>query len=755
MSTVYSPYRRREGGNLRVMFINPMDVRSLVETGFPHLGIGSLSAAIKRAFPGAETIVVKGHLQEWIHSWQPDVVAITSVSQYWDEARFHAQRAKQGNVPVMVGGVHATWLPDTMTDDMDVVALQEGEHTIVELLEIIREYGEFRPKALRRVDGVMFKDRGRVVRTEARAMVPDLDSLPHIDRSILPHSAHTGMFTSRGCPYRCLVGDTVVHTLDGDMPISSLVGRDDVMVLTRNENNYEPMYAHAKDIRMVEAGAEVVRVRFDDGSFIECTPDHEFMVFRYRNQYVPIEEERAVEAGCLQPGDQVRAMRLEKHPRSGRVSIATRRRVRRYRADLILEAMIGRGLEHGERCHHVDGVPSNDSPGNLQLTDVHKHTTLHPEVAERMRICNAAKDLTIERRRELGSMQRGKTRTLEQRLRYRESKLGPKNPHYNAARAHGRGRRSRVPGVVNHKVLSVEMLPERRDVYCMEVPGIHWFYANRVLVHNCTFCASTRYWPKVRFHSAAYVAEEIEELYRDGVRQVTFLDDLFVADKRRLVDIVERLGRRDMLGKLSYICNVRSNLVTEDLCRLLKDLGVKTVGIGMESANAESLAYLKGAGNITVDDHAMALQRLTDHGIVVHPSFIIGSPNETREQILETYRFIKGHRIPDFEVYVLMPFPGTPVWDYAVGRGLVGPDMKWERLRYTVTDFGPESIVLSEVLDYRELAELYKMFTDIRVRARQWAMLRQGVLHPWRAARFMARAMAGSLPEAYPPRRRQ
>lgn len=459
---------------MRVMFINPMDVRSLVETGFPHLGIGSLSAAIKRAFPGAETIVVKGHLQEWIHSWQPDVVAITSVSQYWDEARFHAQRAKQGNVPVMVGGVHATWLPDTMTDDMDVLALQEGERTIVELLEIIREYGEFRPKALRRVDGVMFKDHGKVVRTEARAMVPDLDSLPHIDRSILPHSAHTGMFTSRGCPY------------------------------------------------------------------------------------------------------------------------------------------------------------------------------------------------------------------------------------------------------------------------------------------GCVFCASTRYWPKIRFHSAAYVVEEIEELHRDGVRQVTFLDDLFVADKRRLVDIVERLGRRDLLGKLSYICNVRSNLVTDDLCRILKDLGVKTVGIGMESANAESLAYLKGAGSITVDDHARALQRLTDHGIVVHPSFIIGSPKETREQILETYRFIKDHRIPDFEVYVLMPFPGTPVWDYAVGRGLVSPDMKWERLRYTVTDFGPESIVLSEILDYKELAELYQMFTDIRVRARQWAMLRQGVLHPWRAARFVARAVAGgSLPEAYPPRRRQ
>ena len=472
MDTVYAPYRRREGRGLRVMFINPMDVRSMVETGFPHLGVGSLSAAIKRAFPGAETIVVKGHLQEWIHSWQPDVVGITSVSQYWDEARFHAQRAKQGGLPVMVGGVHATWLPETMTDDMDVMVLQEGERTVVELLELLEKHGEFRPKDLRRVDGVAFRDHGQLVRTQPRGMVPDLDYLPHIDRSILPHSGHTGMFTSRGCPY------------------------------------------------------------------------------------------------------------------------------------------------------------------------------------------------------------------------------------------------------------------------------------------HCTFCASTRYWPKMRFHSAGYVAEEIEWLYRDGVRQVTFLDDLFVADKRRLAELADLLGRRDLLGKLSYTCNVRSNLVTDDLCRILKDLGVKTVGIGMESANAESLAYLKGQGNITVDDHARALQRLSDHGIVAHPSFIIGSPKETREQILDSLRFIREHRVSDFEVYVLMPFPGTPVWDYAVSRGLVGPDMKWERLRYTVTDFGPQSIVLSEVLGYQELAELYKMFTDIRVRARQWSMVRQGLRHPLRAAGYVARVVAGgSTPEAYPPRR--
>jgi radical SAM superfamily enzyme YgiQ (UPF0313 family) len=458
---------------LRVMLVNPMDCKSLVETGFPHLGLGSLSAAMKRAFPGLETMIVRGHLQEWIHDWQPDILGITSVSQYWDEAKFHAQRAKQGGLPVIVGGVHATWLPETMTEDMDVLVLREGEQTIIELVRLFQAEGEFRPASLRSIPGIAFRQNGQVVRTTPRPMTPDLDSLPHIDRTILPHSYHTGMFTSRGCPY------------------------------------------------------------------------------------------------------------------------------------------------------------------------------------------------------------------------------------------------------------------------------------------GCVFCASTRYWPKMRFHSAEYVAEEIGRLHEEGVSQITFLDDLFVADKRRVVQLISLLGRRDLLGKLSYISNVRSNLVTDDLCRLLHDMNVKVVGLGMESANPETLAYLKGEGNITVEDHARALEKLANHRIIAHPSFIIGSPQETREQIMDSYRFIREHRIPDFEVYVLMPFPGTPVWDYAAQRGLVGPDMKWERLRYTVTDFGPQSIVLSERLGYQELADLYRMFTALRVRGRRVGMVKQAIKHPTRAILHAVRLIQGneSLPEPYPPRR--
>jgi len=740
---------------LRFMFVHPVDYKSLVETGFPHLGLGQLSASIKKRIPGVQTLIVRGHLQEWIHDWQPDIVGITAVSQYWDEAKFHAQRSKQGGLPVIVGGVHVTALPETMTEDMDVAVLTEGEQTIVDLVRLFQAEGEFRPASLRSIPGVAFRENGQLVKIAPRPMIPNLDLLPHIDRTILAHSYHTGMFTSRGCPYHCFVGGTIIHTIEGDVPISTQVGREDVMVLTRDPETQEPMYAKATHICKTQVDAELVRVHFDDGSHIDCTPEQKFKEFSYKNQTVPKETEREIEAKDLQPKQQVRAVRFEVQ-KSGRVTISTRRDINAYRGDLVLEAMLGRKLVKGERCHHGDRNPGNDSPRNVSLTDKHNHTKLHPEIAERMRRDNPAKNMTPEWRQKLTTSVTGKRRTLAQRLRYRDSKLGAKNPRYDPTITDRKPRKSRIYELmVNHKVSWVEKLEQRQDVYCMEVPGVHWFYANKVLVHNCTFCASTRYWPKMRFNSAAYVAEEICRLHSEGVTQITFLDDLFVADKRRLVEIHDLLGCKGLLGKISYICNVRSNLVTNDLCRLLHDMNVKVVGIGMESANPTTLAYLKGEGNISVEDHAKAFQRLTDHGIVVHPSFIIGSPLETREQIMDTYRFIREYRIPDFEMYVLMPFPGTPVWDYAAQRGLVGPDMKWDRLRYHVHDFGPGSIVLSERLTYEELNELYGMFNALRVKGRRIGMVKQAIKHPMRAVGYVVKVVQGNetLPEPYPPRR--
>lgn len=247
--------------------------------------------------------------------------------------------------------------------------------------------------------------------------------------------------------------------------------------------------------------------------------------------------------------------------------------------------------------------------------------------------------------------------------------------------------------------------PPARDL--LKIDRHTYIFTSRGCPYKCAFCASTRFWPKVRFFNAEYVVREITDLVRNyNVKLISFYDDLFIAHRERLKTIVSLVRKNGKLKNVRFTCNARVNLVDDEIVALLKEMNVASINLGLESGCERTLRYLKG--NVTVEQNLKAIKTIRKHRIACQGSFIIGSPSETREEILETYRFIKKVPLNLVEIYVLTPYPGTPVWDYAQSRGFVSEQMDWERLNVS---FGPNSkkvIVLSEVLSRREIERLYK-----------------------------------------------
>jgi radical SAM superfamily enzyme YgiQ (UPF0313 family) len=135
---------------------------------------------------------------------------------------------------------------------------------------------------------------------------------------------------------------------------------------------------------------------------------------------------------------------------------------------------------------------------------------------------------------------------------------------------------------------------------------------------------------------------------------------------------------------------------------------VVSVNMGMESGNGRVLQYLKGS-NISVAHHRDCIDRLHRHGIKANASFVIGSPDETKEEILDTLNFIKTSGLDFVETYVLTPFPGNPIWDYAKSIGVVSDDMDWSR--FTMDYYSnPNPIHLSSQLTSKEIKKLYRKF---------------------------------------------
>jgi radical SAM superfamily enzyme YgiQ (UPF0313 family) len=133
-----------------------------------------------------------------------------------------------------------------------------------------------------------------------------------------------------------------------------------------------------------------------------------------------------------------------------------------------------------------------------------------------------------------------------------------------------------------------------------------------------------------------------------------------------------------------------------------------------------------------VAQNEKAVATIQKHGIKVFGSFIIGSPSEEKGGILDTLRFIQRTGVDGFAVYVLTPFPGTPVWDYAEKRSLVSDNMDWSVLNVNFDDNFDSAIILSEKLGREEIRALYARFKRYDARRRFYVLAKKGLAQPWK-----------------------
>lgn len=201
--------------------------------------------------------------------------------------------------------------------------------------------------------------------------------------------------------------------------------------------------------------------------------------------------------------------------------------------------------------------------------------------------------------------------------------------------------------------------------------------SSRGCPYQCIYCAANTIHRRLyRKRSTENVMGEIEKLkYKFKVKRFTFYDDTFTLDNKRTMEICEALIKRD-LG-LEWNCITRADNLTKPLLGLMKKAGCSSVQIGVESGDDEILR-LSGRRE-TVEDVVKAVNWTKGVGMEVLGLFVIGLPYETKETIEKTISISKKLKIDYAQFSILVPLPGSTVWDMAQEKKvleIVSPE--WE-----------------------------------------------------------------------------
>jgi radical SAM superfamily enzyme YgiQ (UPF0313 family) len=146
------------------------------------------------------------------------------------------------------------------------------------------------------------------------------------------------------------------------------------------------------------------------------------------------------------------------------------------------------------------------------------------------------------------------------------------------------------------------------------------------------------------------------------VREFFFDDDTFTANLPRAREIAKKLAP---LG-LTWSCNSRANL-DYDTIKSFKDSGLRLFLVGYESGNEQILRNIKKG--VTLEEMRRFTKACHEAGVVVHGTFILGLPVETRETIEETIRFAQELDVFSMQVSLAAPYPGTELYEMARQSG--------------------------------------------------------------------------------------
>ncbi len=199
--------------------------------------------------------------------------------------------------------------------------------------------------------------------------------------------------------------------------------------------------------------------------------------------------------------------------------------------------------------------------------------------------------------------------------------------------------------------------------------------ASRGCPYGCIYCITSYFWGRrIRFRSAKSVADEVEYLVdKYKVKQLVFSDDELTVNRRFVYDFVKEMKERGI--DIPFSCGSRVDHVDRKYLEFLYKNGCNALYFGVESGRQETLDKI--GKKITIDQVVKVFNWINEIKEFAAASLILGFPWETIDDMKKTVDFAIKIKPSYAQFTVLTPYPGTPLFKYAVENNLI-EDWNWE-----------------------------------------------------------------------------
>jgi len=211
---------------------------------------------------------------------------------------------------------------------------------------------------------------------------------------------------------------------------------------------------------------------------------------------------------------------------------------------------------------------------------------------------------------------------------------------------------------------------------------------------------------KWRYRSAEHVLGEMQELHNQGYKSIYLSDDHFLLKRERIHAICQGIIDRKLEFRWGCEGRVDSQAVIEEFPFMAK-ANCSMLAFGVEAGTQKVLSRLKKRQNLNQIKNAVSEAKR--QGIqMAHGFFLLGSPDETEEDMLESFNFAARLKLDTFGFNRLCVYRGTPLWKEYVDRGIIDDEKDWNKW-FKCSDIDP-TVLSGEIINKIRMRGYLRLF---------------------------------------------